>query len=377
MVFRLMDGITKYVFRQVGTVMFFITLCLTLAIWLTQSLRFVDLIVNRGLPVVEFLYLSMLLLPRFLVVVLPVALFASVLFTYNRLTMDSELIVCRAVGFSQAALARPALLLAGVVMLVLYTMNLYFLPASYAAFKDLQWAIRNEYSNILLQEGAFNEVAPNVVVYVRHREGDGDLRGIMVHDMRRADAPVTLMAETGALIRTEAGPRVMLVNGNRQVVDRGTKRLSLLYFDRYTVEINAERAQAENRWHEPRERFLGELFFPDDSPADRRYRLQIIAEGHNRLSSPLLALAFTMVAVAALLHGDFNRRGQSARILIACVVVIALQASAMGIVSLGARSTSAHVAMYLLPIATVAASLWVMVHRRRRPAAPAAAMAAE
>ncbi len=78
-----MDGITKYVFRQVGTVMFFITLCLTLAIWLTQSLRFVDLIVNRGLPVVEFLYLSMLLLPRFLVVVLPVALFASVLFTYN------------------------------------------------------------------------------------------------------------------------------------------------------------------------------------------------------------------------------------------------------------------------------------------------------
>ena len=108
-----MDGITKYVFRQVGTVMFFITLCLTLAIWLTQSLRFVDLIVNRGLPVIEFLYLSMLLLPRFLVVVVPVALFASVLFTYNRLTMDSELIVCRAVGFSQAALSRPALLLAG------------------------------------------------------------------------------------------------------------------------------------------------------------------------------------------------------------------------------------------------------------------------
>lgn len=371
-----MDGITKYVFRQVGTVMFFITLCLTMAIWLTQSLRFVDLIVNRGLPVVEFLYLSMLLLPRFLVVVLPVALFAAVLFTYNRLTMDSELIVCRAVGFSQAALARPAVLLAGIVMLVLYAMNLYFLPASYASFKDLQWAIRNEYSNILLQEGAFNEVAPNVIVYVRQREGDGDLRGIMVHDMRRADAPVTLMAESGALIRTDAGPRVMLVNGNRQVVDRMTKRLSLLYFERYTVEINAERAQVENRWHEPRERFLGALFFPDDSPADRRYRLQIIAEGHNRLSSPLLALAFTMVAVAALLHGDFNRRGQSMRIVAACVAVLALQAASMGIVSMGSRSSSAHVAMYVLPIVTIIASLWVMVYRRRRPSAVAPAVAA-
>ncbi len=369
-----MDGITRYVFRQVATVMFFITLCLTLAIWLTQSLRFVDLIVNRGLPVVEFLYLSMLLLPRFLAVILPVALFAAVLFTYNRLTMDSELIVCRAVGFSQAALARPALLVAGVVALAIYALNLYFLPASYGAFKDLQWAIRNEYSNILLQEGAFNEVAPNIVVYVRQRQGDGDLRGIMVHDMRKPDAPVTLMAETGALVRTEAGPRVVLVNGNRQVVDRQTRRLSLLYFDRYTVEINAERAQAENRWHEPRERFIGELFFPDNSPADRRYRLQIIAEGHNRIASPLLTIAFAMVALAALLHGDFDRRGQSLRIVVACLVVVVLQAAAMGLVSLGAKTRAAYPAMYLLPLATIAVACWVMGYRRRRPAgAPAAA----
>lgn len=371
-----MDGITKYVFRQVGTVMFFIATCLTLAIWLTQSLRFVDLIVNRGLPVVEFLYLSMLLLPRFLVVVLPVALFAAVLFTYNRLTMDSELIVCRAVGFSQAALSRPAVMLAGIVMLAIYALNLYFLPASYRSFKDLQWAIRNEYSNVLLQEGAFNEIAPNIIVYVRHREGDGDLRGIMVHDMRKPDAPVTLMAETGALIRTDAGPRVMLVNGNRQEVDRQTKRLSLLYFDRYTVEINTERAQVENRWHEPRERFIGDLFFPDNSPADRRYRLQIIAEGHNRMSSPLLALAFAMVALAALLHGDFNRRGQSMRVLIASIVVVMLQAGSMGLVSLGAKSRAAYPAMYLLPLLTVAASSWVMTYRRRRPAAQAVAGAA-
>ena len=81
--------------------------------------------------------------------------------------------------------------------------------------------------------------------------------------------------------------------------------------------------------------------------------------------------------MAALLHGDFNRRGQSARILVASFVVIALQAGAMGLVSLGARSTSAHVAMYLLPLATIAASLWVMVHRRRRPATAVAAVAAE
>ncbi len=363
-----MDSITKYVFRQVGGVMFFIALCLTMAIWLTQSLRFVDLIVNRGLPLDTYLYLAMLLLPRFLVIVLPVALFAAVLFTYNKLTMDSELIVCRAVGFSQGALARPALYLALGVTATVYTLTIYFLPASYHAFKELQWSIRHEYQNILLLEGAFNEVSDNLIVYIRQRDSEGGLRGIMVHDMRRAYHPVTLMAETGALIRTEDGPRVLLMNGNRQEVDTQTKRLSLLYFDRYTVEMAGDRAVTEERWREPRERFLNELFFPDDSPADRKYRLQIIAEGHNRLASPLMAIAFTMIALAALLYGDFNRRGQSLRVLTACVAVVGLQAAAMALLNVGAKTAAVFPFMYLLPILATAVATWVMLRRPPRPA---------
>jgi lipopolysaccharide export system permease protein len=369
-----MDSITKYVFRQVGGVMFFIALCLTLAIWLTQSLRFVDLIVNRGLPLTSYLYLALLLLPRFLVIVLPVALFAAVLFTYNKLTMDSELIVCRAVGFSQAALARPALYLALGTTAAVYAMTIYFLPASYHAFKEMQWSIRHEYQNVLLLEGAFNEVSDNVIVYVRQRDSDGGLRGIMVHDMRRPERPITLMAETGALIRTEEGPRVLLINGNRQEVDGQTKRLSLLYFDRYTVEMAGDRAVAEERWKEPRERFLPELFFPDDSLADRKYRLQIIAEGHNRLASPLMAIAFAMVALAALLHGDFNRRGQSMRVLVACVTVVLLQAAAMALLNLGAKTAAVYPAMYLLPILATGVAWWVMM--LRPAAAPPAGAAA-
>ncbi len=362
-----MDGITKYVLRQVGGVMFFVTLCLTLAIWLTQSLRFVDLIVNRGLPLTTYLYLAMLLLPRFLVIVLPVAIFASVLFTYNKLTMDSELIVCRAVGFSQWALARPALYLALGVTAIVYSLTIYFLPASYHAFKDLQWSIRHEYSHVLLLEGAFNEVADNVIVYVRQRDSDNNLRGILVHDMRKPEHPVTLLSESGALIRTEEGPRVLLVNGNRQEVDAQTHRLSLLYFDRYTVEMNADRIQSEDRWREPRERFLNELFFPDDSPADRKYRKLIIAEGHNRLASPLMAIAFTMVALGALLHGDFNRRGQSMRVLAACVTVVLLQAASMSLLNLGAKTVTVHPAMYLLPVLATGVSAWVMTLRPARP----------
>ncbi|MFM8992544.1 MAG: LptF/LptG family permease, partial [Alphaproteobacteria bacterium] len=83
----------RYVLRQVLIAPTRGAAPLTCAIWLTQSLRFVELIVNRGLTIGTFFYLTMLLLPSFLWLLLPISLFAAVLFTYLRLTTDSELVV--------------------------------------------------------------------------------------------------------------------------------------------------------------------------------------------------------------------------------------------------------------------------------------------
>ena len=59
--------------KGVGTALLFVLGAVTLAIWLTQALRFVDLIVNRGLPIETFLHLAALLLPQFFQLVLPIA----------------------------------------------------------------------------------------------------------------------------------------------------------------------------------------------------------------------------------------------------------------------------------------------------------------
>ena len=52
--------------------MFFL-LALTGVIWLSQSLRFVDMIVNKGLSAGYFLYLSSMVLPSVLSIILPIA----------------------------------------------------------------------------------------------------------------------------------------------------------------------------------------------------------------------------------------------------------------------------------------------------------------
>jgi len=366
-----MKAITRYIFGQLLTATVAITLGLTFAVWLTQSLRLVDYIVNRGLPATTFLALIGLLLPSFIGIVLPIAAFCAVLFVFHKLIMDSELVVLRAAGFSQLRLARPALLLGLVTMLALYGISLYLLPISFRSFKDLQNQIRNDYSSVLLQEGTFNSVTPDLTVYIRERKSDGALQGILVHDTRDQKRPVTMMAERGMLVRGAESPRVLMINGNRQQVDQEGHRLSLLYFDRYTVELTALQETVHSRWREPKERYLGELFRQSARRGDIAHRSQLLAEAHGRLVSPIYAITFILIALAALLSGEFNRRGEVRRVVAAVVCVAILEGVALGLQDLATRSTAAIPAMYGAAILPGLISLHILNRGPRRRPIPA------
>ena len=78
-----MMGLDRYIFRQILGSMAFVTLAVTAAIYLSQSLRLIDLTVNRGVSFAMFLYMTVLLLPNFLVIILPVALFSAIAFVQD------------------------------------------------------------------------------------------------------------------------------------------------------------------------------------------------------------------------------------------------------------------------------------------------------
>jgi lipopolysaccharide export system permease protein len=365
-----MPVLTKYILRQLVWVTVFITLALTMAVWLSQSLRFLDFIVNRGLPVSDFLALMSLMLPRFFGVVLPIATFVAVLFVYNKLANESELAVMRAAGLSQWQVAKPGVILAVGLTGVVYAVSLYFFPASYREFKDLQYDMRHNYASVLLQEGVFNAFGNDLTIYVRARTGDGALRGVMVHDARE-DPAVTLLAERGAIVETDAGPRVLLIHGSRQSVDEGEDKLSMLYFDRYTVDIEQLQRSIANRWRQPEERYLQHLLWPRDTERDQRYANELIAEGHRRLQYPLYTLAFAFIGLASILAGEFSRHGQAKRIGLAVAAVAALQAGQLALVDLAIGNLALAPLGYVIAgLATTVPLIILLRHPRRRSGSP-------
>jgi lipopolysaccharide export system permease protein len=322
-----------------------ITLTLTGIIWLTQSLRYVDLIVNRGVSIGKFVTIAALLLPALLYIILPIAIFCAVLFAYQRLIMDSELVILQGAGLSRFDLARPVLLLAGIVMLISYSLSLYFLPLSYRAFKDTQAFIRNHSMAVLLQEGVFTSIGDGMTVYIDQRGSNERMRGILVHDQRNPNEQVTMMAEEGIFRATKEGPRLDLFKGSRQVLDRKIGAINILYFDNYNMDISLYTSALNSRARESEERYLHELLWPEKevSPSDRQ---KFWAEAHHRITWPLLSLVLPMLAVTGLLRSEFNRRGLYKRIINSAVAAIVILSIDLGLKHMTAIAPWCAIFMY-------------------------------
>ncbi len=368
---RFGSQLDRYILRQLAVALLSVTTGLVALIWLTQSLRLVELVVNRGLSMRVFLELTGLLIPNFIAVILPITVFVVVQFVYQRLSGDRELTVMRAAGLSSSALSRPALLLTVGVVGLCYMLNLWLVPMSYTAFREYQFEIRNRMAAFLLQEGVFTPISDDLTVYVRGRDRDGTLRGILVEDARQRNSRATILAETGQLVEGANGPRVVLHNGSRQQIDRNTGRLNMLTFTENTVDLATTSKGNEQRYRDAAEMSTTELLNPPAStPARDIGKLKV--EAHRRLSTPLTAASFAMVALVSVLAGSFRRHGNLLRPLVAVLTVVGLLALGLLVSNLAAREPRLIPLIYVAAAAPGLLCAWrlfgpELVQRRPRP----------
>ena len=327
-----------YIFRQVLFALVVATGGLTALIWLTQSLRFVDLVVNRGLSFLVFLQLTALLVPSFIAIILPITTYIVIQFIYQRMITDRELTVMRAAGLSPWALARPALAVALLTTALGYGLSLWGVPASLNNFKQYQWEIRNRLAAFLLQDGVFTPLSDKLTVYIRSRDPDGTLHGILVDDARDPTAHATILAERGRLIDGRDGPRVLLLDGSRQEIDHQSGRLDMLTFKQNEIDLAEATKDVAARPADMSEVPLADLL--DPHPLFERDRPKWIAEGHKRLTAPLTTLSYAMVGLFSALGGVFRRHGGVTRPLVTVGVMVVLLALGLAFGTLAARDNS-------------------------------------
>ena len=333
--------LNKYIIWHLFLATSVVSLILIGIVFLTQSIRFLELVVETGASGGAFWFLTFLALPRFFEVIVPIAVMISVLFIYHRLMSDSELVVMKSAGLSSSDLARPAILFIIMVVVFLYSMSFWIGPKSAAAMQHYRQVIKANAGQFFFREGVFNTLGDGLMIYIRQKNNDGELRGLMIHDRQESlkdptIPPVTIMAERGVIVSSpdhqgNLDRQVVVYDGQRQQYNSQSRILDRLAFERYTIEIPEQKKEIRQRWAEPDERTLYQLLFPKDLAdipnAKNRADLRrvLIAEANRRITGPLLSLCFGVVSLAFLLTGPMMRGGYANRIIAAAMAGIVLQ----------------------------------------------------
>jgi lipopolysaccharide export system permease protein len=353
-----MSRMSTYLLRQlVGPVALF-SFLLTSVIWLSQSLRLLDLVINRGQSAPTFVYLTVLMLPSLLVVILPIAFFAGALYGLHKLNADSELVVMSATGMSRGQMLAPVLVLASIVMAATYLSSLYFMPLGQRLMKEKEIDIRSDIGAAILNEGQFNTPTTGLTVFVREISTDGRMRGILVHDDRNTKLPTTYLAESGVLAQTPLGARLIMIDGTIEQTRVGGAQLSVLKFQNYVFDLDQFNSAQRDTELRTSERYLPELLWPTFAhEPGARTRNIFFAEANNRLSAPLYCIAFAFMAFAAVSHARRARGAYALRLTTAAIGAAVLRIVGYSVQGWAARQPILCVLFYLVPLAGAALAL--------------------
>lgn len=358
--------LTRYIIGELVKPFVFFVLVFTGLIWLTQSLRVIDTVVNNGQAARTLLEFSVLLLPPVMAVVLPVSAFGATLYAVNKLFSDSELVAMSASGMSRLSLMAPVMLFGTLVMIPVAVVTVYLMPLAERTFRDQVATLRADVANGLLFEGQFLNPADGLTVYVRQSDGSGAMLGVFVHDSRDATADLTYTAREALLNRTPDGPRLIMHDGLVQRFETDSETLSVLRFESLVYDLTPFMEPTGNRRRRPTESYLPDLMAPSAEMVDAFGYGRIYATLHDNLSGPLYALALPMLALAGIVGGGFTRHGYGQRIAVTVALAAALRLGGVATKGVVGGVPFAWPALYLPPLLGIIGAIWWIESSNRR-----------
>jgi lipopolysaccharide export system permease protein len=354
----------SYIFQQILGPFLFFVLVFTGVIWLGQSLRIIDTVVNNGQSAGVFLEFSLLLLPTVLSIVLPIAAFAATLYTMNRLSSDSEIVVIFACGISAVSLMRPVLMFSALIMAVVFALTLYVMPTAQRELKDRISEVKSDIAAAFLREGAFLSPVRGVTVYLRGMGQPGEMLGVFVHDERDKDAITTYTAERAVLFNDEDGTRLVMFDGVVQIAkSHEAESVSILRFEQFAYDLTQFTAKNRQRLRKPSELYLPKLLSIEEGEIGDRSLGRYRAEAHEALSGPLYVLTLPLLALAFVIGTGFRSQGFIGRILLATGAAVSLRIIGLAIKAATSNQAALWPAMYAPPILGIALAIWLLAGR--------------
>ncbi len=359
-----MTKIQAHLFRQVLQAVVIIVGGLVMMALLAQGLSRTDLILENRQSALTYFYIVMLGSPQVIALLTPLAIFVGAVWSLNRIHKDSEIVVAQAAGMTRWQVASPIIRLAVVCAVLHLGVNLWGQPAAQRAMREAVSVARADLAAALIRPGQFTTNGERLTFYAREQAG-GELRGVLISDMTDPDYPTDILARSAALVSVEGRPTLLLRDALSQQLDEN-QQLSVLEFDQYMFDLTDFMKEDSELILKASDKYLHELFFVDRKDYFQNKEADaFLAEAHARLTTPMLNIVMALLAIIAVLGGDFNRQGYGRRIGLATAAASFVLVVQLALQSASANDPMLNLAQWLVPLVAIGGLSWLYFGRGR------------
>ena len=294
--------------------------------------------------------MTSLLLPNLINIILPIALFAVVLFVYNKLISDKELIIMEAIGLNIKRLAKPAIYIAICMTIFSYFITLRLGPLYAKKYRTFAFEAKNDLSALLIKEGEFNQITDGLTIYVKN-SNNNILTDIFINDQRTPKNIRTILAEQGIVSATKNNVTLTLSNGSIQ--EKVKDRYTVGKFERYTADLGVIATSSERNLKVTELGNFELAFARELGYADEKTYPKYLVELHKRLIMPLYNLIFTIIALIAIFKSPLNKRSENKNMIFAVIGMVIVEMGYIAIFNFLRVKMNFYPFVYLLTVGLI------------------------
>ena len=295
--------ISRYIFREIAFPFFLILFVLTFVLLMGKILQIMDLMVNKGISVLDILHLVMLIMPSFLMFTIPIALLVSILIAMGTFSADNEITALKAAGVSLLQIYYPVAIASLLTFICTIVIGYYLVPQSNFATKKLLFELATQNASIGIKEKVFNSDFKDLLVYADKIPANGEyMEGVIISDKRSTEEQNTIIARKAFLVADTKRMivKLRLENGSIHTVSPDLKNYRKVDFRIYDLilDLSTTLATYSEEYKSSTEMTLTELLERMKKPGlDGSAIRELAIEVHKKFSIPLSCIFFGLLAL--------------------------------------------------------------------------------
>ena len=253
-----MDNIYKYLVKKVVVSSVIILFAVTLLLFLLQSLRFLDWITNRGFSIFAVLYVSSLTFAGIWLEVIPFAVIIAVVFTWNAIINNQELIIIQATGATPIKTYSSIITVGVIFSFITCYLAFSLIPNSYYRYQELRSNFANNYNMKIFEPEKFVKVNGYTHFYIKKITGN-KLSSIFIYSHNiKNNKENFIYAEEGYVDFNDGKITMLLDSVNiEELTPTGT--VNFLQLDKYIFDIDTTKSYEQYVKSAPREFNISDL----------------------------------------------------------------------------------------------------------------------